>query len=75
MIQYRVTVETIGGKELIALEQFEAKSDADKCFEDFQRTDDNILDTVVAGVGSVTVAYEEFYNGQWVLITKRIIGV
>lgn len=74
MIQYRVTVTSIVDKEMIALEQFEAKSDAEKCFDDFQKTEDNILDTVVAGIGAVTVAFEEFYNGQWVLITKRIIG-
>ena len=74
MIQYRVTVKTIVNGELIALEQFEAKSDAEKCFEDFQKPEDNILDTVVTGVGAVTVAFEEFYNGNWILITKRIIG-
>ena len=74
MIQYRVTVKAIVNGELIALEQFEAKSDAEKCFEDFQKTEDNILDTVITGVGAVTVAFEEFYAGEWVLITKRIIG-
>ena len=74
MIQYRVTVETVDGDRLIALEQFEAKSDAEKCFDDFQKAEDNVLESVVAGVGAVTVAFEEFYNGQWVLVTKRIVG-
>ena len=74
MIQFRVTVCSLDGGQ-IALEQFEAKSDAEKCFDEFQKTEDNILDAVVAGVGAVTVAFEEFYNGQWTLITKRIVGV
>ena len=74
MIQYRVTVENIVDGKLIALEQFEAKSDAEKCFDDFQKAENNILESVVAGVGAVTVAFEEFYNGEWVLITKRIVG-
>lgn len=75
MIQFRVTVTGIADKEQIALEQFEAKSDAEKCFEDFQKEKDNILDTVVESVGAVTVALEEFYNGQWTTVTKRIVGV
>lgn len=75
MIQYRVTVTSIADREQIALEQFEARSDAEKCFEDFQREEDNILDTVVASVGAVTVALEEFCNGQWTYVTKRIVGV
>lgn len=75
MIQFRITVTSITDKELIALEQFEAKSDADKCFDDFQKAEDNILDGVVANIGPVTVAYEQFWNGEWVLVTKRIVGV
>jgi len=74
MIQFRVTVTSIADREQIALEQFEARSDAEKCFEDFQKTDDNILDTVIASVGAVTVALEEFCNGQWTYVTKRIVG-
>ena len=75
MIQYRVTVTTVADREQIALEQFEARSDAEKCFEDFQKAEDNILDTVVASVGTVTVALEEFCNGPWTFITQRIVGV
>lgn len=75
MIQYRVTVETVADGRLIALEQFEARSDAEKCFDEFQKAEENILDNVVTDVGSVTIAFEEFYNGQWVCITKRIVGV
>lgn len=72
MIQFRVRARPVEGEDFI-LEQFDAKSDAEKFYESLQQTQDNILEATP--YDAVVISLEEFVNGQWTYVSKKLVGV
>ena len=71
-IQFRVRAKPVEGEDFI-LEQYEAKSDAEKFYADLQREEDNILESTP--YDAVVISLEEFVNGQWTYVSKKLVGV
>ena len=72
MIQFRVRARPVEGEDFI-LEQFEARSDAEKFYGELQKEEDNILETTP--YDAVVISLEEFVNGQWTYVSKKLVGV
>lgn len=72
-VRFRVTVAPVGG-EPVAVENFETRQDSE-AFYDRMLTDDG--GNVLKGLPFQTtvVSYEEFYEGTWVLLNRRIVVV
>ena len=70
-ICYRVSAKPPGGEEFI-MELFEARSDADACYASLQTEgDDNIINAVP--YACVTITFEEFLGGRWVVSNRRLV--
>ena len=67
---YRVSAETADGRPLV-LELFRAESDAKRFMEDLTESDDSIL--AAAGAGPSVAVYEEMHNGQWTVVTRKLV--
>ena len=72
MIQFRVRARPVEGEDFI-LEQYEARSDAEKFYGELQQAEDNILEATP--YDAVVISLEEFVNGQWTYISKKLVGV
>lgn len=71
-ITFRVRAGALGGDEFIC-ENYEAKSDAEAYFKELQSDTDNPLDSVP--YASVWIALEEFCNGQWTTVSKKLVAI
>lgn len=72
MIQFRVRAKPVEGEDFI-LENFEARSDAEKYYDELQSENGSILETTP--YDAVVVSLEEFVHGQWVYVSKRLVGL
>lgn len=72
MIQFRVRARPVEGEEFI-LEHYEAKSDAERFYDELQSEDNNILE--VTPYDAVVISLEEFVNGQWTYVSKKLVGL
>lgn len=72
MIGFRVRAGPIEGDDFI-LEHYEARSDAEQFYKQLQSTEDNILEATP--YKSVVISLEEFVNGQWTFVSKKLVGL
>lgn len=72
MIGFRVRARPIEGEDFI-LEHYDAKSDAEKFYGSLQSEEDNILEATP--YQSVVISLEEFVNGQWTYVSKKLVGL
>ena len=71
-VRYRVTVAPVKGESVI-MEMFETRSDADAYWAQVNSEgDDNILNALP--FDTVVASYEEFYEGTWVLLSRRVVA-
>lgn len=72
MIGFRVRARPIEGEDFI-LEHYEAKSDAEAFYKALQSEEDNILEDTP--YQSVVISFEEFVNGQWTTVSRKLVGL
>lgn len=72
MIGFRVRARPIEGEDFI-LEHYEARSDAEAFYKALQSEEDNILEDTP--YQSVVISFEEFVNGQWTTVSRKLVGL
>lgn len=72
MIQFRVRARPVEGEEFI-LEHYETKNAAETFYKELQSEEDNILESTP--YDAVVISLEEFVNGQWTYVSKKLVGV
>lgn len=72
IVRYRVTVAPVDG-EPVAIEHFETRTDSDAYWRQLQEDgEDNVL--YALPYRSVVVSYDEFYEGTWVTLNRRVLS-
>lgn len=71
-VHYRVTVAPVKGDSVI-MEVFETRTDADAYWAQVNdEGDGNILN--VLPFDTVVASFEEFHEGTWVLLSRRVVA-
>lgn len=71
-VHYRVTVAPVKGDSVV-MEVFETRADADAYWAQVNSEgDDNILN--VLPFDTVVASFEEFHEGTWVLLSRRVVA-
>lgn len=68
---FRVRVAPVGGED-VAVELFDARSDAEKMFGDLVGDSaDALLEGL--GAGGMSVVLEELCNGAWTTVSRKLV--
>lgn len=70
-INYRVRAHPAESDDDIIMENFENLSDAKTYYESLQNDSDGIIDALP--YPAVLISFEEFINGTWTFISKRVV--
>lgn len=71
-VHYRITVAPVKGDSVV-MEVFETRTDADAYWAQVNSEgDDNILN--VLPFDTVVASFEEFHEGTWVLLSRRVVA-
>lgn len=75
MMTFKVTLTTVGG-DMIGMEMFESRKDADAYVAELLREDgQSVLDSLNGTVPAVSVEVSELCYGTWVTVSKKPVAL